>query len=70
MTEQEKLIKHTDMLITELYCLYKEYRSTILYNEEGKEQMCQVLRGAAFGLAQNFNKLESMGVLNEQPKTS
>jgi len=68
MTEREKLIIHTDRLIMELYCLYKEYRSTILYNEDGNEKMCQVLRGGAFGLAQNFNELESIGVLNEQPK--
>ena len=58
MTEREKLINHTDRLIMELYCLYKEYRSAILYNEDGNEKMCQVLRGGAFGLAQNFNELE------------
>ena len=68
MTEREKLISHTDRLIMELYYLYKEYRSAILYNEDGNEKMCQVLRGGAFGLAQNFNELESIGVLNEQPK--
>lgn len=68
MTEREKLISHTDRLIEELYCLYKEYRRTIVYDEDGKENVCQVLKGCALGLAQDFNELERMKIYDERPK--
>ena len=58
MTEEEKLIKHIDMLIETLNELHKDYRNTIVIDNNQKRRLCRILAGCAFGLAQDFNELE------------
>ena len=57
MTEEEKLIKHIDMLIETFNEAYKEYRNTVVIDNNQKKRLCRVLVGCAFGLAQDFNEL-------------
>jgi hypothetical protein len=57
MTEEEKLIKHIDMLIETFNEVYKEYRNTAVIDNNQKKSLCRVLVGCAFGLAQDFNEL-------------
>lgn len=57
MTEEEKLIKHIDMLIETFNEAYKEYRNTAVIDNNQKKCLCRVLVGCAFGLAQDFNEL-------------
>jgi len=58
MTEEEKLIKHIDMLIETFNEVYKLYRNTVVIDNNQKKRLCRVLMGGAFGLAQDFNELE------------
>ena len=60
MTEEEILIKHIDMLIEAFNEVYKEYRNTVVIDNNQKRCLCRVLVGGAFGLAQDFNELEKI----------
>jgi hypothetical protein len=60
MTVEEKLIKHINMLIETFNEVYKEYRNTIVIDNNQKKRLCRVLFGCAFGLAQDFNELEKI----------
>lgn len=60
MTEEEKLIKHTEDLINAFNSTYKDYRNSIIANEGCKRSWCRVLTGCAFGLAKDFSELEKL----------
>lgn len=60
MTEEEKLIKHIDMLINAFNDTYKDYRKSLIANEGCKRLWCRVLAGCAFGLAKDFSELEKL----------
>lgn len=69
MTEQEKIIKHIEKSMEILNDLYHDYRLAVEHNGWEQSVILGSLRNLAFGLARDFNELESIGVLNEQPKT-
>ena len=60
MTEEEKLIKHIDMLIEAFNEVYKEYRNTVVIDNNQKKRLCRVLVGGAFWIAKDFNELEKI----------
>ena len=60
MTEQEKLIKHTEYLINALNDAYKDYRNSVVADKGSKSLWCRVLAGCAFGLAKDFSELEKL----------
>ena len=57
MTEEEKLIKHIDMMIDTCNEVYKEYRNTVAIDNNKKKCLCRVLVGGAFEIAKDFNEL-------------
>lgn len=70
MTEQEKMIKHIDKSMEILNDLYNDYKQAV---EHGGLEQVAILDSLSIGcvwLGRDFNELKSMGVLNEQPKTS
>ncbi len=58
MTEEEKIGKHIDDLINCFNDYYKEYRLRFVARKGDKRELCRVLAGCAFGIAQDFNELE------------
>ena len=68
MTEQEKMLKHIDKTIEVLNDLYNDYKQAVEHNGWEQSVILGSLRKLAFNLSWDFNKLETIGVLNEQPK--
>ena len=68
MTEQEKMLKHIDKSMQELNYLYNDYKQAVEHNGGEKSVILGSLRKLAFNLSWDFNKLESIGELIEQPK--
>ena len=60
MTEQEKLIKHTEDLINAFNDAYKDYRNSVVMDKGTKSLWCRILMGCAFGLAKDFSELEKL----------
>ena len=60
MTEQEKLIKHTEDLINAFNDAYKDYRNSVVADKGRLSLWCRVLAGCAFGLAKDFCELEEL----------
>jgi hypothetical protein len=60
MTEEEKLIKHTEDLINAFNDSYKDYRNSVIADKGRKSLWCRVLAGCAFGLAKDFSELEKL----------
>jgi hypothetical protein len=60
MTEEEKLIKHTEDLINAFNDTYKDYRNFLVADKGRKSLWCRVLAGCAFGLAKDFSELEKL----------
>ena len=67
MTEQEKLIKHIEKSMETLNDLYNDYKMAVEHNGWEQSVILGSLRNLAFSLAQDFHKLEWMGMY-EQPK--
>ena len=70
MTEQEKMLKHIDKSMQELNYLYNDYKQAVEHNGWEQSVILGSLRKLAFNLSWDFNKLESICELNEQPKTN
>ena len=52
---------HPPVLLIEAFNeVYKEYRNTVVIDNNQKRCLCRVLVGGAFGLAQDFNELEKI----------
>ena len=68
MTEQEKLIKHIDKSMESLNDFYNDYKQAVEHNGREQRVILDSLHKLAFILLLDFNELESIGVLNEQPK--
>ena len=68
MTEQEKMLKHIDKSMQELNYLYNDYKQAVEHNGWEQSVILGSLRNLAFSLSRDFSELESMGMLNEQPK--